>query len=111
MTHDEMIGRLKVVSIILPNDLIDIKTDLVNIALQLEKERGAVEAKSDQQHFVSKRDSTSAKSKTGMGVDIVNYPELGDTFINYQEISPLEQWKRIAKMLKAQNLIVIRDGG
>ena len=44
----------------------------------------------------------------GEVVDIVNHPELGDTYIDYQKDQPAKQWMRIAVMLSEQGLEVTR---
>jgi len=42
-------------------------------------------------------------------VDLSNEQKLGDTFINFQELSPEKQWQRIQSMLNENGLSVFRQ--
>ena len=40
-------------------------------------------------------------------INLESYENLGDTFIRFDEMSPIEQWRRIDKMLKEEGLKII----
>lgn len=41
-------------------------------------------------------------------VDLSNEQSLGDTFINFKEMSPDKQWQRIQSMLNENNFVIYR---